>query len=132
MITSLKWKGAMEKVLVSACLLGVNCRYDGGNKLNKELLNKLKGYEVIPICPETEGGLPTPREPATREGNKVITNFTKRDVTPFFKLGALKALEKAKAMGVKRAFLKSKSPSCGEEGLTAQKLIESGIKVEWF
>ncbi|RTZ61332.1 MAG: DUF523 domain-containing protein [Gammaproteobacteria bacterium] len=122
----------MKRVLVSACLLGINCRYDGKNKLNEVLLEMLKTYEVIPICPETEGGLPTPREPATREGDKVITNFTKRDVTPFFKLGALKTLEKAKKLGIKKAFLKSKSPSCGENGITAQKLMENGIKVEWF
>ncbi|HIP86211.1 MAG TPA: DUF523 domain-containing protein [Aquifex sp.] len=122
----------MEKVLVSACLLGINCRYDGKHKLNKFLLERLKFYEVIPICPETEGGLPTPREPATREGDKVITNFTKRDVTPFFKLGALKTLERAKRLGIKKAFLKSKSPSCGENGITAQKLREKGITLEWF
>ena len=124
--------GKMEKVLVSACLLGVNCRYDGKNKLNPELLKRLKNFEVIPICPEVEGGLPTPREPATRTGNRVITNFTKRDVTPFFKLGALKAVQKAKKFNVKRAFLKSKSPSCGENGLTAEALKEKGVKIEWF
>ncbi len=121
-----------EKVLVSACLLGQNCRYDGKNKKNERLLKLLKDFEVIPICPEVEGGLPTPREPATREGDRVITNFTRRDVTPFFRVGALKALNKARRFGVKKAFLKSKSPSCGEQGLTAQLLRESGISVEWF
>jgi len=121
-----------EKVLVSACLLGQNCRYDGKNKKNEQLLKLLKDFEVIPICPEVEGGLPTPREPATREGDRVITNFTRRDVTPFFRVGALKALDKARRFGVKKAFLKSKSPSCGEQGLTAQLLRESGISVEWF
>jgi len=118
--------------LVSACLLGQNCRYDGKNKKNERLLKLLKDFEVIPICPEVEGGLPTPREPATREGDRVITNFTRRDVTPFFRVGALKALNKARRFGVKKAFLKSKSPSCGEQGLTAQLLRESGISVEWF
>jgi uncharacterized protein YbbK (DUF523 family) len=125
----------MKKVaLVSACLLGRRCRYDGKDKLNKELLRRLKreGYEVIEICPEVEGGLPTPREPATREGDKVITNFTRRDVTAFFRVGALKALEKAKKSGAKRAFLKSKSPSCGERGLAAELLKGAGLEVEWY
>ncbi|NPB04946.1 MAG: DUF523 domain-containing protein [Aquificae bacterium] len=121
-----------EKVLVSACLLGKNCRYDGGNKLSPELLKRLKDFEVVEVCPEVDGGLPTPREPATREGDRVLTNFTRRDVTAFFRAGALKALEKAKRAGVKRAFLKSKSPSCGEEGLTAELLKKAGVKVEWF
>jgi uncharacterized protein YbbK (DUF523 family) len=125
---------ATEKVLVSACLLGERCRYDGRDKRSEELLKLLKerGFEVIPICPEVEGGLPTPREPATREGDRVITNFTKRDVSEFFKLGALKALQKAKTYRVKKAFLKSKSPSCGEEGLTAEILAKHGIEIEWF
>ena len=123
---------AKEKVLVSACLLGINCRYDGRNKLNAELLEKLKNYEVIPICPEVEGGLPTPREPATREGDRVITNFTRRDVTAFFRVGALKALQKAKKHKIKKAFLKSKSPSCGEEGITTELLKEKGLKIEHY
>ena len=121
-----------EKVLVSACLLGKKCRYDGRNKLNPQLVEKLKNCEVIPICPEVEGGLPTPREPATRKGDKVITNFTQRDVTPFFKAGALKAVQKAKKYRIKRAFLKSKSPSCGRGGIAAQLLQEEGIKTEWY
>ena len=99
---------------------------------NPKLLKKLEGKEIIPVCPEVEGGLPTPREPATCEGDRVITNFTRRDVTPFFKMGALKALEKAKKGNVKRAFLKSKSPSCGEEGLAAELLQKHGVEVEWF
>ena len=121
-----------EKVLVSACLLGENCRYDGRNKLNPRLVERLKNCEVIPICPEVEGGLPTPREPATRKGDKVITNFTQRDVTPFFKAGALKAVQKAKKYRIKRAFLKSKSPSCGREGIAAQLLQEEGVITEWL
>ena len=123
---------AKEKVLISACLLGVNCRYDGWNKRNEKLLQMLKDKEIIPICPEVDGGLPTPREPATREGDRVITNFTRRDVTSFFRLGALKTLEKAKKYGVKRAFLKSKSPSCGESGITAELLQREGMDIEWF
>jgi len=125
---------SQKKALVSACLLGLNCRYDGRHKRCDELIEKLKreGYEIIPICPEVEGGLPVPREPATREGNKVITNFTRRDVTEFFLLGALKALQKAKTSGVKEAYLKSKSPSCGEEGITAEVLKKEGIKLRWY
>jgi len=122
----------MEKVLVSACLLGFNCRYDGKNKKSAEVEKLIKAKEVIPVCPEVEGGLPTPREPATREGNRVLTNFTRRDVTAFFKLGALKALEKAKKHRIKKAYLKSKSPSCGERGITSELLLKHGISVEWF
>ncbi len=125
---------ARERVLVSACLLGVKCRYDGKHKKNEGLLKRLEeeNLEAIPICPEVEGGLPVPREPATREGDKVITNFTRRDVTDFFRLGAFKALQKAKLYGVKRAFLKSKSPSCGERGITSEVLKREGIEPEWF
>jgi len=123
-----------EKVLVSACLLGQNCRYDGRNKKNEELLRRLKkeGLEPVAVCPELLGGLSVPREPATAEGGRVITNFTKRDVTPFFRYGALKTLQTAKREGIKRAFLKDKSPSCGREGLTAAELLKAGIKLEWF
>ncbi len=121
-----------EPVLVSSCLLGVNCRYDGKNKLNRELLEKLENKEIIPICPEVEGGLPTPREPATRIENRVITNFTQRDVTKFFRIGALKALSKARKYKIKKAYLKSKSPSCGENGLAAELLKQQGINIEWF
>ena len=123
---------AGEKVLVSACLLGVNCRYDGRNKKNEKLIQMLKDKEIIAVCPEVEGGLPTPREPATREGDRVITNFTRRDVTSFFRVGALKTLQKAKRFGIKKAFLKSKSPSCGENGITAELLQREGLDIEWF
>ncbi len=121
-----------EKILVSACLLGKNCRYNGTNKRNEKVIELLKDKEIVEICPEVEGGLPTPREPATRRGDKVITNFTRRDITSFFKIGALKAVQKAQFFGVKKAFLKSKSPSCGENGLTAEKLKKMGIEIKWF
>jgi len=121
-----------EKILVSACLLGKNCRYNGTNKRNEKVLEFLKDKEIVEICPEIEGGLPTPREPATREGDKIITNFTGRDITSFFRIGALKAVQKAKQFRIKKAYLKSKSPSCGENGLTAERLKEIGIDIEWF
>ncbi len=123
---------ARDKVLVSACLLGMNCRYDGRNKKNEKLLQMLRDKEIIPVCPEVEGGLPTPREPATREADRVITNFTRRDVTPFFRVGALKTFQKAKRFGIKKAFLKSKSPSCGENGITTELLQREGLDIEWF
>lgn len=123
---------ARDKVLVCACLLGMNCRYDGRNKKNEKLLQMLRDKEIIPVCPEVEGGLPTPREPATREGDRVITNFTRRDVTPFFRVGALKTFQKAKRFGIKKAFLKSKSPSCGENGITTELLQREGLDIEWF
>ncbi len=110
----------------------MNCCYDGRNKKNEKLLQMLRDKEIIAVCPEVEGGLPTPREPATREGDRVITNFTRRDVTPFFRVGAVKALQKAKRFGIKKAFLKSNSPSCGENGITAELLQREGLDIEWF
>jgi uncharacterized protein YbbK (DUF523 family) len=108
--------------LVSACLLGVNCRFDGNNSLEPKLLELLKDDQIIPICPEQLGGLPTPREPAWivgGEGSDVLEGAAKvisrsgRDVTQNFRVGADEALKLAKLYRVKCAVLKSKSPSCG-------------------
>ena len=73
-----------EKILVSSCLLGLNCRYDGDNNYYKEIDEFLKDYDVIPICPEIMGGLPTPRVASERSGDKVITKDG-RDVTEQYK-----------------------------------------------
>jgi uncharacterized protein YbbK (DUF523 family) len=101
-----------EIILCSACLLGVNCRYDGKNKLNKKIIKLAKKKILIPVCPEQLGGLPTPREPAEQKGKKIITKSGK-DVTKYFKRGAKEVLKIAKLFKIKKAILKQKSPSCG-------------------
>lgn len=132
-----------EKILVSACLLGVSSRYDGESKVNNEVLEFLKDYEPIPICPEIMGGLPTPRPPVEILNGKVLTK-DKHDVTANFKRGAEETLNLAKRLNVKKALLKAKSPSCGSNliydgthtktliegnGITASLLKENGFEV---
>lgn len=101
-----------EKILVSACLLGINCKYDGGNNKNEKVLEYLKDKEVIPICPEILGGLATPRMGAERVEDKVLRKDGV-DVTEEYKKGASETLYIAKLLGAKKALLKAKSPSCG-------------------
>lgn len=132
-----------EKILVSACLLGVNCKYNGGNNYSEEVDKILKNYDAIPICPEIFGGLPTPRTPAEKVGDKVLTKDGK-DVTKEFVKGATECLFLAKKLGIKKALLKAKSPSCGAgeiydgnftgtltkgDGITTKILKENGIEV---
>lgn len=138
-----------EKVLVSSCLVGTNCKYDGGNNKNEKLINYLKNKEVILVCPEQLGGLSTPRAPAERIKEKVVTKDNK-DVTENYKKGAEEVLKLAKKFQVKKAILKSRSPSCGKDkiydgsfshnlidrhGVCAELLIKNGIEVissdEW-
>ena len=133
----------MRKVLVSACLLGQSCRYDGRSKpcAAAELL--LDKCHVIPVCPEIMGGLPTPRTPAERCGERVI-NRAGEDVTAQYRRGAEETLRLAKLFGCDTAILKEKSPSCGcgeiydgtfsknlvpGDGVTAALLKENGIRV---
>ena len=133
----------MEKILVSACLLGINCKYDGGNNKNDKVLNYLKDKEVIPICPEIYGGLSTPRNPAEIIENNVFTK-EKKDVTKNYLKGAEETLYIAKLLNVKKALLKANSPSCGSgtiydgtfkhqkiegDGITTRLLKENGIEV---
>ncbi len=101
-----------EKIIVSACLLGDNCKYNGGNNLKENIIDDLKDYTIIKICPEVFGGLPIPRIPSEIIGNKVI-NKEGFDVTYNYYTGANIALELAKKHNVKIAILKQKSPSCG-------------------
>lgn len=131
-------------ILISACLLGLRCRYDGKDKNFLEGIDKLmKNHILIPICPEQMGGLSTPRDPAERVGNKVITRAGK-DVTEEYVKGAEESLKLARLYDCKVAILKEKSPSCGSgkiydgsfsktlidgNGVTAELLIENGIKV---
>ena len=130
--------------LVSACLVGINCRYDGKNKLDKKLLKLFKQGKLIPVCPEQLGGLTTPRIPAEQLGEKVITKDG-QNVTENFIKGAKETLKIAKQFEIKEAILKSKSPSCGfgeiydgtfsgktkkGNGITADMLHKAGIKIK--
>jgi len=133
-----------EKILISACLLGINCKYNGGNNYNEELINKLKNkYDLIPICPEIYGGLATPRKPSEIKENRVV-NIDNEDVTDNYKKGAIETLKIAKILNVHKAILKSKSPSCGKgqiyngefnntliegNGITTKLLLENNIEV---
>ena len=132
-----------EKVLVSACLLGIKVRFDGKSKANEELIEKLNNYEFLPVCPEVWGGLPTPRVPSEIINDKVI-NKDGIDVTDNYMRGAIETLELARKFNIKKAILKSKSPSCGKgkiydgsfngtlvdgNGITTRLLIENGIEV---
>ena len=131
------------KVLVSKCLLGFNCRYKGDNCKNDKLLEFLKDKEVIGVCPEVEGGLPTPRDPSERVANKVISSKGK-DVTAEYQKGAKFALKLAQDNNVDLVIFKAKSPSCGcgliydgtfsgnkipGNGVTTELLLKNGFKV---
>ena len=99
-------------ILISACLVGVNCKYDGGNNLNEKILELVKNGEAILVCPEQLGGLTTPRVPSERLNDKVITKEG-IDVTKNFERGAKEVTNLAKKLNIKKAILKSRSPSCG-------------------
>lgn len=123
-----------EKILVSACLLGVDCKYSGGNNYNEKVLEYIKDYEVIPVCPEIMGGLSTPRPPSERIENKVLNNQG-IDVTSEYAKGANETLKLAKLFNVKKALLKAKSPSCGKgkiyDGTFTSTLIDgNGVTVD--
>ena len=119
----------MENLLISACLLGVECKYSGGNNaLPEETIEKLRTrYRLIPVCPETAGGLPTPRDPSERLGERVMS-CRGADVTAQFKKGAEAALTLAKRYGCTTALMKEHSPSCGSgliyDGSFSGKLVK--------
>lgn len=131
------------KILVSACLLGTPCRYDGKSVPCDNVINLKERFELIPFCPEVAGGLKTPRVAAERQGDAVVTEGG-CDVTKEYRSGAEQALQIAKENGCTIAILKEKSPSCGKgaiydgtfsrtlkdgNGVTAQLLLEHGITV---
>lgn len=123
-------------ILISGCLLGLKCRYDGKEKKLPEIEKLIKEYNLIPICPEQLGGLVTPRTPAEIINAKVITQDNK-DVTDKYKLGAEEALKLAKLFDCKKAILKENSPSCGcgkiYDGTFSHKLIDgNGITADLF
>ena len=117
-----------EKVLISACLAGINCKFNGENNLlDSGILDEIsKRYHLLFICPEVFGGLSTPREPAEMKGGLVVTK-TAKDVSENFKFGAEICLKIAKLNGCKKAILKARSPSCGSgqiyDGSFSKKLI---------
>ena len=131
------------RILVSACLLGKNCKYNGGNNLNQRVLDFIEGHEVIGICPEQLGGLSTPRLPAEIIDG-VVTNKEGISVDAEFRKGAQAALATALENKVDLAILQSRSPSCGVkeiydgsfsgkkikgQGVFAKLLSARGIKV---
>ncbi len=122
------------KILVSACLMGENCKYSGGNNRNEKVLALLAEHEMIPVCPEVLGGLPTPRLPAELQ-NGVVVNKAGVCVDREFRLGALKCLEIAEREQPDLIILQSRSPSCGVrqryDGSFSGKLVEgSGVTAE--
>ncbi len=133
----------MEKILISACLIGDKTNYQGKSSYNPDIEKLLEKYELVPFCPEVEGGLPTPRTPSEIVGDKVIS--AKRvDVTKNFLLGAEKAYTICAYLGIKKVILKDNSPSCGVnhvyngkfshtlikgKGITAQYLAKKGISL---
>ena len=99
-------------ILVSACLLGENCKYNGGNNRNERVLRYVQGHEVIPVCPEVLGGLPCPRKPVEWVGERVLTRDGD-DCTENFRIGVQRALEVIADQQVDLAILQSRSPTCG-------------------
>ncbi|EYT82291.1 hypothetical protein CF54_14220 [Streptomyces sp. Tu 6176] len=143
----------MEAILVSACLRGVPCRFDGRHKASAALAEAVAGREVVPFCPEVAGGLATPRRPAelvggdghdVLDGTARIVDDTGQDVTEQFVAGARRALAVARRTGCGEALLMPRSPSCGRgtvhdgsftgelvpgDGVTAALLERAGITV---
>ena len=99
-------------ILVSACLLGENCKYNGGNNRNERVLRYVQGHEVISVCPEVLGGLPCPRKPVEWVGERVLTRDGD-DCTENFRLGVQKALDIIGDKHIDLAILQSRSPTCG-------------------
>ncbi len=133
----------MAKILVSMCLLGENCRYDGKNCLNEEIRELAKDHILIPICPEQMGGLSTPRLPSEIVNDRLVMKDG-RDVTDEYEKGRQTALHIAELNDIDYVLLKSKSPSCGKgkiydgsfsgkmtegNGYTARLFLEKGYKV---
>ena len=142
------------KLLVSACLLGVCCRYDGASRPDDRVMALLGRHELFPVCPEQLGGLPTPRCPCERQGERVVSREGE-DRTAAYQKGAQETLRLCRLLSCQAAVLKARSPSCGAgqiydgtfsgvltagDGVAAELLIRRGIPVytetalpdEWF
>ena len=133
----------MERILISACLVGDNVKYNGGNNKSPLIDRLLEKYELIPFCPEVEGGLKTPRSPSEIKDGQVV-NQEGQDVTFAFEKGAELAFNICLFLKIKKVILKETSPSCGSKqiydgsfshkvipgmGITARYLKEKGIEV---
>lgn len=134
----------MKKLIISACLLGESCRYDGKSKPCEGIEDLKTRFELIPVCPECMGGLPTPRPPAELQGDGRVVNREGGDVTECYRKGARMVLEIARRESCDVALLKEKSPSCGKgriydgsftgtltngNGICASLLLQNGIRV---
>lgn len=132
-----------KPILVSACLLGIPCRYDGKSILNNDVLELAKSYRLIPVCPEVMGGLPVPREPMEIQDGRVMSRDGS-DKTAAYRKGAYDALKIARRYGCRAALLKERSPSCGRgkihngkfdggliagNGIAAALLLQNGVAV---
>src|SRR3954470_17961532 len=106
-------RGSQPAVIVSACLLGVRCNHKGEANTNDAVIALSATHRVVAVCPESVGGLPTPRAEAERQADGSVRTADGRDVTEFFVRGAEHAVALAEASGAKRAVLKARSPSCG-------------------
>ena len=130
-------------VLVSACLLGENCKYNGKNNRSEALVRRLQGHHVIPVCPEVLGGLGVPRPCVELRGGRVV-DCNGRDVDAAFRAGVEKALRQIEGQAVDLAVLQSRSPTCGVkqiydgsfsrrlidgQGLLAAALTARGVRV---
>jgi len=134
--------------LISACLVGINCRYNGTNTLDQKLMELMEEGKAIAVCPELLGKLPIPREPCeiiiTKDGKRKVVSQSGEDYTYEYLEGAKKTLEICKVIGIEKAILQSRSPSCGYgkiydgtfsskliegNGLTAGILSKNGLKV---
>ncbi|MDY6345833.1 MAG: DUF523 domain-containing protein [Succiniclasticum sp.] len=135
------------RILVSACLLGIHCKYSGGDNANAKVLALAANpaNEVIPVCPEVLGGLPTPRPPAEIQPDGRVMTQDGHDVTAAYRAGAERTLAIAREMRPDRIILQSRSPSCGVrerydgtfsrvrvpgQGVTAALLVKHGFSVE--
>ena len=131
------------RILISACLLGARCRYDGASKPQPWIAALAERHTLVPVCPEQLGGLPTPRPPAERRGDRVVTQEG-GDVTVQYRRGAEEALALCRLLGCEAALLKERSPSCGRgeiydgtfsgalapgDGITAELLVARGVAV---
>lgn len=132
------------RILCSACLLGVRCRYDGQGKESEAVRQLLGRHELVPVCPEQLGGLPTPRPPCERGADGRVRSRGGEDRTEAFVMGAEEALRIFRLTGCEAAILKARSPSCGKgliydgtfsgaltqgNGALAQRLLHEGIPV---
>lgn len=129
------------KIAVSACLLGRNCKYNGGSNRSQAVLDFLEGHTVVPVCPEVTGGLPVPRTSVELKDGRAI-NQNGEDVTAFFRKGVEKTMAQLAGQEIDLAILQPRSPSCGckeiydgtfskqlisGKGMFAQALATAGI-----